>query len=195
MLDMDFAEGEEVDDDDDGPLFPVVDIEVQNELMTMDVMERLPAIDELMAQATGEALPADEIAEIGEDAMEAGQPEWFKCDTHNLRIIKAITLEGMGQSIDALPIWEECIAFTETKLPPNDESSVVMHVQAALCAHHAGNTEAAKAHAAASLRRHDILFGGGTPCFRRRYERELKMALRPSSNAVADADTLWPTSP
>jgi hypothetical protein len=144
-----------------------------------------------MDQAMGESLPSDEIPET-EDAMEVVQPEWFQCDAHNLRIIKAITLEGMGQSKEALPIWEECIAFKETKLPPNDESVVVMRVQAALCAQHAGNEEAAKTHAAAAIQTHNILFGGGISRFRRRYERELKMALRPSSDVTADTDALWP---
>lgn len=198
MLDMDFSEEQEsvaaIDTEEDGPLFPVVDSEVQNELMTMDVVERLGAIEELMGQATGESLPADEIAEADEDTMEVGQPEWFQCDAHNLRIIKAITLEGMGQSSEALPIWEECVSFTERKLPPNDESSIVMHVQAALCAQHAGNIEEAKKHAAAALEGHNLIFGGGISRFRRRYERELKMALRPGANMVADADVLWPLS-
>ena len=196
MLDMDFSEEVDVDanvdEDEDGPLFPVVDAEVQNELMTMNVIERLDAIQELMNQATGESLPADEIAAIGEEAMEVGQPGWFQCDVHNLRIIKAITLEGMAQSKEALAIWEDCVAFTEANLPPNDECSVVMHVQAALCAHHSGNAQAAKAHAAAALERHNIVFGGGVSRFRRRYERELKMALRPKGDVVADADALWP---
>jgi hypothetical protein len=195
MLDMDFSEEQDtiqVENEQEGPLFPVVDSEVQNELMTMDVMERLAAIEELMQQATGESLPQDEIAEAGEDSMEVGQPEWFQCDAHNLRIIKAITLEGMGQSKEALPIWEQCVSFTETKLPPNDESSVVMHVQAALCAQHAGDIEVAKAHAAAALETHNTMFGGGMTRFRRRYERELKMALRPSADVMADTNALWP---
>ena len=192
MLDMDFSEESRLIMDDDGPLLPVVDSEVQNELMFMDVTERLTAIQELMDQATGQALPTDEAPDADEDGMEAGQPEWFQCDAHNLRIIKAITLEGMGQSKEALPIWEECVAFTETKLPPNDESSIVMHVQAALCAQHAGDYEAAKGHAAAALGAHNVIFGGGMPRFRRRFERELKMALRPNADVTTDADTLWP---
>ena len=198
MLDMDFSEEQKSTleaADENGPLLPVVDSEVQNELMTMDPFERLTAIQELMEQATGESLPSDEIQDAQEDAMEVGQPEWFQCDAHNLRIIKAITLEGMGQSKEALPIWEECVAFTETKLPPNDESVAVMHVQAALCAQHAGNQEAAKAHAAAAIQTHNLVFGGGIPRFRRRYERELKMALRPNSDVTDDADTLWPVMP
>lgn len=199
MLDMDFSEEVDVgstnnfdDDDDDGPLFPVVDAQVQNELMTMNVMERLDAIQELMSQATGESLPEDEIAAIGEDAMQVGQPGWFQCDVQNLRIIKAITLEGMAQSKEALAIWQECVAFAEEKLPPNDECSVVMHVQAALCAHHSGNAQAAKAHAIAAIERHNVVFGGGISRFRRRYERELKMAIRPKADVAADADALWP---
>ena len=193
MLDMDFADGEgEGDDEEDGPLFPVVDNEVQNELMALDPFERLTAIQELTEQATGESPPADEV---DTDAMEiSGGPGWFQCDAHNLRIIKAITLDGLAQSNEALKVWEECVSFAETMLPPNDESVVVMRVQAALCAKNAGNLEAAKSHAAAALKVHNLIFGGGVARFRRRYERELKLALRPNSDVTADANMLWPMS-
>ena len=84
MLTLDFQEEEDSkrinvnkdnnDDDDGGPDSPVVDSDVQNELMAMDPFSRLEAIDELMQQAAGEALPEgernnDDAAE--EDQMEA----------------------------------------------------------------------------------------------------------------------------
>ena len=191
MLDMDFTEGEQIEEEDDGPQFPVVDNEVQNELMMINPLERLGAIKELMDQATGEAPPAEEIQE-GEDAMEVNQTRWFQCDAHNLRIIEAITLDSLGRSIEALKAWEECVVFTETLLPPNDESSVVMRVQAALCARRAGNATTANAHAVVAVQTHNVIFGGGISRFRRRYQRELMMNLRPGSDVMADADALWP---
>jgi hypothetical protein len=191
MIDMDFTEGEESEEEEDGSLFPVVDSEVQNELMAMNPLERLGAIKGLMEQATGESRPSEEMQE-DQDATEVTGPGWFQCDAHNLRIIEAITLDGLGQSEEALKVWEQCVAFTETLLAPNDESSVVMRVQAALCAKHAENAAAASAHAAAAIQTHNLIFGGGISRFRRRYERELKMKLRPDSDATADADALWP---
>jgi hypothetical protein len=191
MIDMDFTEGQESEEEEDGPLFPVVDSEVQNELMAMNPLERLVVIKGLMKQATGES-PHDEEIQADQDAMEVNEPAWFQCDAHNLRVIEAITLDGLGQPEEALKIWEQCVAFTETMLPPNDESSVVMRVQAALCAKHAGNTAAANAHAAATILTHNLIFGGGISRFRRRYERELQMKLRPDTDAMTDADALWP---
>jgi hypothetical protein len=190
----------------DGPTEPVVDSDVQNELMTMNPLERLAAIDELMQQALGEKLPRDEQGEqeVGDDtklAMEAS-PEsgWFQCDVHNLRILKAITLDSVGQTEEALRLWEESIKFVETRLPVNDESGPVLRAQAALCAAHAGEDEIARRHAEAALRTHDLLFGGGVSLFRRRLDADLKLALRPVSdnNAIdgdaSQIDILWPLS-
>ena len=86
------------EDDDEGPSYPVVDIDVQNELMTMNPFERLEAIDELIQQAVGEALPDSEDIEGEDDRMDAHGSAWFECDLQNLRILKAITLESSGQS-------------------------------------------------------------------------------------------------
>jgi hypothetical protein len=147
-----------------------------------------------MDQATGEALPEEEVEGDGDDgdAMGVTHPGWFKCDAQNLRIIKAITLDGLGQSKEAFQVWEECIVFAERMLPPNDESLVVMQVQAALCAWHGGDERVARAHAMAAVKTHKVIFGGDISRFRRRYRNELKLALRPGSNVVADADALWP---
>ena len=186
MLGRDFEEAGGDGTEDDGPDLPVVDDEVQNELMALDPMQRLEDLKQLMAQAKGEQ-PATEM-----DDEEAENLGWFQCDVQNLRIIQAITLDGLGQAKEALPIWEECVSFTELALPPNDEASVVMRVQAALCAQYAGEFERAQTHAAKALETHNIMFGGGMARFRRRYDKELKLALRPDSNE-AGPDKLWPS--
>jgi len=131
---------------------------------------------------------------------------WFQCDAHNLRILKAITLDGLGQTEAALQLWEESIAFVEQKLPPLDENSVVLRVQAALCAHHRGaNDEAmmgrAKEHARIALETHHLLFGGGVARFRRRFRHDLELRLRPAAAGAAETsgssavDFLWPFDP
>ena len=201
MLQMDFDEDGQYEDaageEEDGPAMPVVDAEVQNELMGISVFERLDAIDELLLQAQGLSNPEDSDAMEDEDtdAMETPGPGWFNIDIQNLQIIKAITLEGLGQSKEALELWTECVNFTESKLPPIDESSVAMQVQAALCSLHIGETEKAKMHAQKALYVHDKLFGGGVRRLRRRYQNDFKLSIRPASkqNSGPDpVDVLWP---
>lgn len=207
MLSMDFVD---TDDDsasavgdvvprlqDQGPDQPVVDSDVQNELMAMEPFQRLTSIDELMMQAAGEKLPGDaEEHLVIEGAMDVtGGVPWFQCDIHNLRILKAVTLDGLGQTADALKLWQESATFVEQKLPPLDESAVVLHAQAALCAWHAGVEDVARTHAAAALRTHSLLFGGGVTRFRRRLAGDLRLSLRPTATALGDtlpADILWP---
>jgi hypothetical protein len=186
MLGRDFEETGGDGTEDDGPDLPVVDDEVQNELMALDPMQRLEDLKQLMAQAKGEQ-PATEM----DDDDEVENLGWFKCDVQNLSIIQAITLDGLGQAKEALPIWEECVSFTEHALPPNDEASVVMAVQAALCAQHAGEFEKAQTYATKALETHNIMFGGGMTRFRRRYDKELRLALRPDTNEVGP-NMLWP---
>jgi SET domain len=195
MLNMDFAEpSTQIDDDkiqpsqqqDNGPEIPVIDFDVQNELMKMDPMERLTAIDSLLQQALGQA-----VAEEEEDAMEPAP--WFQCDVQNLRILKALTLDSLGRMPEALSIWELCVKFTETHLPPNDEATVVLHVQAALCALQAGENDVARDHADRALQIHHIIFGGGVTRFRRRYQKEFQLDLRPNFYG-GGPDTLWPSS-
>jgi len=187
------------EDDDDGPLYPVVDKDVQNELMTMNPFERLEAIDQLMQQAVGEPLPnvKDVDVEVEEDIdrVDTHGTTWFECDLQNLRILKAITLDSSGQSEKALEIWEECVRFTEAKMPPNDENSIVMRVQAALCAMHLKKESLARHHASVALQRHSLLFGGGVRRFRRRYRQEFRLNLRPSNgeNGMPSfEEMLWP---
>jgi hypothetical protein len=194
MLTLDFKENEDSGPDhQEGPEFPVIDSEVQNELMTMVPYERLESIEQLIQQAAGEALPEGEQLEV--DDMDAGAGPWYECDLHNLRILKAITLDGIGQSQQALPVWEECVQFTETKMPPNDESSVVLHVQAALCSWHNKEEDRARQHAMFALNVHNLLFGGGVSRFRRRYRKEFCLSLRPNSSddsGPSVEDILWP---
>jgi hypothetical protein len=209
MLTLDFKEDEDTnlivldvdgdgDDNDDGPTYPVVDVDVQNELMAMNPFERLDAIDELMQQAAGEALPKDEVIEVEDDndQMDAHGSAWFECDLQNLRILKAITLEASGQCESALQIWDECIKFTEYKMPPNDENSIVMRVQAAICSMHLKKETLARQHAFIALQRHDLVFGGGVRRFRRRYRQELRLNLRPNSSGENSDQSfervLWP---
>jgi hypothetical protein len=206
MLHLDFEDHGENETtanalEDDGPDLPVVDSEVQNELMEMSSFERLNAIEELLQQAQGTPSPEEAMENDDEDGDAMMEPSseagWFQCDIQNLRILKAITLDGMGQTSDARTIWEECVDFTESQLPPLDESSVVMRVQAALCSLHLGEADRAKEHAQKALQTHNKLFGGGTARLRRRYEKDFQLSLRPAGGPIvpsdaAAVDLLWP---
>ena len=199
MLTLDFKEDEDpnhfmAEEDNEGPSYPVVDSDVQNELMAMNPFERLDAINELIQQAVGESLPDGEdgdIDDVENDRMDAQGSSWFECDLQNLRILKAITLETSGQSEKALQIWEECVQFTETKMPPNDENSIVMRVQAALCSLNLNKDMLAQQHAAVALQRHNLIFGGGVRRFRRRYRQDFRLNLRPNIGSEVE-EKLWP---
>jgi hypothetical protein len=202
MLRMDFQDGGEeysqrrqVDvEEQEGPDMPVVDTDVQNELMGMNPLERIDAIDELLQQALGEKGPSSETMELSD------RPGWFQCDVHNLRILKAITLDAMGQSVKALELWEQAVLFTETSLPPADESGIMIRTQAALSALQTGDWHRAKEHAEIALRTHDLVFGGGVRFFQRRYRHDFALKLRPApSGAAAELvqgkapfELLWP---
>jgi len=203
MLNMDFTEpendatAEEVhNEDEDGPDMPVVDTDVQNELMQMDPMERLHAIETLTKQALGEGLPIEDGE--GEPPMEGDgevmdetthDAPWFECDVQNLRILKALTLDSLGRLEEAFSNWKESVTFCRSKLPPNDEALTVMLVQAALCAsQQPKHQDEARRLAAEALQVHSILFGGGVQRFRRRYKREFQLALRPTYTSYE----LWP---
>ncbi|KAL3934850.1 MAG: hypothetical protein SGBAC_009518 [Bacillariaceae sp.] len=190
MLRMDFKEPDDGSGsaDEDGPQFPVVDSDVQMELMEMIPFQRMDAIGELMQQATGEALPEGERS--AEDGMDACGSAWFQCDIQNLRILKAITLESLGQSTNALSLWEECIQFADTSMPPNDESAIVVRVQAALCSWDVKDEDRARKHAATALNVHNLMFGGGVSRFRRRYMKEFCLNLRKNKDSAEKL--LWP---
>jgi len=182
------------DDDGNAPMMPVVDAEVQQELMEMVPEERLEAIDELLAQAEGKRkAPEDQDEVMGghgddndhddDDDHDDDAAGWFQCDAHQLRILQALTLDGLGRHGEAYPVWERCVAFVDARLPPLDETGVALRVQAALCAWARGTDDAdgrvARSHAQRAMKDHDALFGGGPERFRRRYRRELELNLRP----------------
>ena len=81
-------------------------------------------------------------------------------------------------------------------MPPNDENSIVMRVQAAICSMHLKNETLARQHASIALQRHDLVFGGGVRRFRRRYRQELRLNLRPNSSGEYKDQSfegvLWP---
>jgi hypothetical protein len=165
----------------------------------MDPFERLSAIDELMKQALGTKPPQDSEENSHDqnkgDSMQTPEEfsAWFQCDVHNLRILKAITLDSMGKTTEALKLWEESVDFAESKLPPADESAVVLHAQAALCALHADHEAVARQHASKALETHQLLFGGSVARFRRRLDRDLRLPLRPASSLThSPVDELWP---
>eukprot|EP00977_Amphora_coffeiformis_P027251 scaffold34597_cov177-Amphora_coffeaeformis.AAC.19 len=200
MLSMNFNDAGDDEDADppnqeeEGPQYPVVDPDLQNELMGMDPFERLKSIDQLMGQATGSNPPSEEMPQDdddNDDVMETSGVGWFQCDVQNLRILRAITLEGLGQTKEALEAWEECVQFAETKLPPLDENSVVLRVQAALCAYNGGDQAKAKQHAQSAIHTHNLVFGGGVARFRRRLQTDFQLKFRPQmpNDPVAE---LWP---
>lgn len=186
MLGRDFGESEGDSTDYDILDLPVIDDEIQNELMAVHPIQRLEDLEQLMAQATGK----NTVGAMDDDGDSLG---WFQCDVQNLRIIHAVTLDALGRSTQALPVWDECVSFTERSLPPNDEASVVMRVQAALCALHSGDMARAHTHAAKALETHNLIFGGGVARFLRRYKTEFKLALRPETADNAP-NVLWPSS-
>ena len=206
---MDFAdaleEDDDDDDDDDSPEYPVVDDDVQNELMGMDPLERLSAIEELLRQARGEQslVETDDVGEAQEDGMEEPTKRaetWYHCDVQNLRILQAITLDGLGKTKEAFALWKASVEFVHEYLPPNDEALVPVAIQAALCALHGGDT-AATAHqfAAQALATHTTMFGNSTTraggqvqWFRQRLHGDLHLTLRPAQQTAAAVDILWP---
>ncbi|CAB9511492.1 SET [Seminavis robusta] len=226
LLQMDFQEDTakanntddaQENDEENGPDAPVVDSELQNELMETNAFERLDTIEQLLLQAKGMPPPDDDENDdddnnnnndkamvVSEDEEEeSGGGCWFQCDIQNLNILKAITLDGLGQTTKALQVWEECVEFAESKLPPLDESSVVVRVQAALCALHLGDTKTAQQHANKALETHDKLFlGGGAARLRRRFRKDLELCLRKPNGKQQQqqspkqvADILWPIAP
>ena len=220
MLSMNFQDIDDDRDDQvepdspqsekDGPEMPVVDSDVQNELMTMNALERLSSIDELLVQALGEKDPSSgednpsSTADDMETSPTLAGSGWFQCDVQNLRILKAITLEGLGQFQQALQLWEEAIHFCDSKLPPLDENGIVVRIQAALTSWYLGDVTRAQNHAAVAIQTHNLLFGnGGVTLFRVRFGPDLRLPIRPeldnrgmtngrSNDAVA---SLWPYTP
>ena len=217
LLDMDFVddvdvnegeevdiviEGDEEDDDEDtddyGSGAPVINAEVQEEIMAMAPLERLVEIQDLLKQAIqyettraqSPCLPKE--GQEDDTLVEEDTIAWFKCDQHQLRVLLALTYDSMGQLSKAFPQWTQCVSFTSTHLPPLDENSIVMQVQAALCALAMDRFEDAKRYAVEALDIHSKVFGCGVELFRKRYGREVQLQLRPKGNGTADLDKLWP---
>ncbi|KAL7534340.1 hypothetical protein ACHAXR_005800 [Thalassiosira sp. AJA248-18] len=183
LLDMDF----ELEDDDDaadgrpnkkqkvakmpskergGTIhYPLIDTEMQSELMATPPMERLDLINELLDQK-------------GVDPVQD-----YRCDKYQLHILMAITLDGLGKSREALPEWEMAIDFAVNTFPPLDETTVALLVQAALCALKDDRVKA-KHHAGEALKMHNSLFGGGKERLLKRYEKELACPMRPIPKAT-----------
>lgn len=193
LISMDFTDlptGESFDGDvdmEDGPILPVVDSDVQNELMGMNPLDRITSIDELLSQATGQKGAEDELEIDGES-----HPRWYECDIQNLRILKAITLESLGKYSEALILWKDSAEFVEKMMPPLDENSVVIYSQIALCAHQCNMMELATEAAKTALTVHDTVFSGGVSFFRRRMRADLRLSFRVNHDIDTVIDKLWP---
>ena len=201
LLDMDFDLEDNDGDDEEGErpskkqkkeddneeeeevvYHPVVDSEFQSELMATPPTQRLDLINELLSEKV------DSLQE-------------FKSDRYQLHILKAITLEQLGRSNkhrgdkklsleNALEEWVKAISFATKTFPPLDETTISLHVQAALCASvnshgdwqklamrtkglRVGDFARARHHANKAIEMHDALFGGGTYRFKKRYLEDL----------------------
>lgn len=142
-----------------GVCYPVIDAEMQSELMSTPATERLELVDELLSQSV--------------------DPEQdYQCDKYQLRILKAITLDGLGRYEEAMAEWESALDFAVTKFPPLDESIIALRVQAALSARCCRQTIKAKTHSQEALRMHNALFGGDRRRFLKRYDKELSSPLK-----------------
>mmetsp|Transcript_14094 Transcript_14094/g.30116 ORF Transcript_14094/g.30116 Transcript_14094/m.30116 type:complete len:570 (-) Transcript_14094:77-1786(-) len=153
--------------DEDEFIQPMICAEVQRELMGAPATERLELINDLLDQK------ADSVRD-------------YKCDKFQLHILKAITLDGLGKSRQALLDWETAVEFATKNFPPLDETTIALRVQAAMCALNTGGKDAvnAKRHANEALKMHNSLFGGGNARFHKRYEKEFSCAMRPIPQAT-----------
>jgi len=200
LLDMDFElQDDDGDDEEERPskkqkkeddnmeeeesiCHPVIDSEMQSELMATPPNQRLEHINELLSEKV------DPLQE-------------FKSDRYQLHILKAITLEQLGRSNkhrgdkklgleNALDEWVKAIGFATKTFPPLDETTISLHVQAALCASvnshgdwqklamrtkglRVGDFARARHHTNKAIEMHDALFGGGTYRFKKRYLEDL----------------------
>ena len=203
LLEMDFDDnddndvkmddiGNDDDDEDDGDEDemegPVINLDIQDELMSMHPLNRLDEINRLLRQSIGSPNKDDILDE------EENELVWYQCDTHRLRTILALTLDSLGQSSKALVEWKKCVEFTQRNLPPADEAGIALCVQTALCAHVCGEEGMAREYAKIALENHDLIFGGGVEFFQRRYMHEMKLTLRQGKKALVGKEafeTLW----
>ena len=114
---------------------PLIDVEMQNELMATPALDRLEMITDLLD-------PNQPLNPNHDD---------YQSDKYNLRILHAITLENLARSKDALEEWLECLRFCIANYPPIDETTVVIHVRIALCAYSCNEMTIATKHAADAL--------------------------------------------
>jgi len=196
-------EEEEEDEIPKGPVLPVVDVDVQEDLMSMPPLDRLDAIAQLKKRALGEWTQEDNDDD-DDDSYEKDNEEedgpWFRCDVQQLQTLESLTLDKLGRFQEALASWQKCIQFVDDFLPPLDENGIALRVQAAISATACNDLETAKQLAKRALDDHHLLFGGGgVKRFRLRYEREMELSrtLRPSHLPLVlygrDAlDALWP---
>lgn len=187
LLDMDFEENcEGSSKEESNKTFPVVDVDMQDDLMSIHPLERLHEIKELLKEACSDETTLDEEGEA---------ISFFRADEHQLRILLALTYESLGQHSYASEEWEKCIYFATKHLPPNDENCISLLVQGALSAQATSNWKAVKEYSKKATDIHDLLFGGGVTFFRQRYENEIKLQLRPTSKKVlsgeAAFDLIW----
>ena len=167
---------------------PVINLDVQDELMNMHPLNRLDEINSLLRQSIGSP-NEDDIQDEEENEL-----VWYQCDTHRLRTILALTLDSLGQSTKALEEWKKCVDFVQKRLPPADEAGIALCVQTALSAYACGEEGIASEYAKMALENHDLIYGGGLDFFKRRYIHEMKLTLRQGRKALIgnDAfDTLW----
>jgi hypothetical protein len=197
MLDMDFSDGCSCNDndeaaqhkskrqrmadevDDEIPL-PLIDIDMQNELMAIAPPDRLETIKDMLD-------PQQPLNPNGD----------FRSDIYNLRILQAVTLENLGtkqRTKEALEEWKWCLQFCSENFPPIDETTVAIHVRAALCAHSCKEMKVAKLHAKEAVKMHDLLFGDSVRRFRKRYKHELLLKMGKSDDSDGDLmiQELWP---
>ena len=150
---------------------PMIDAEVQNEIMSTQPFERLELILDLL------------------NNPEQVEPEQdFQCDKYTLHSLHAITLDQLGKSTEALTEWLTCIEFAKTNFPAIDENTMNLHVQAALCAKQAKKLDIATIQANKALKIHDKLWGGGKDRFLKRYKDDFSKPLRPISKKQMTLD-------
>jgi tetratricopeptide (TPR) repeat protein len=181
------------DDEDNGP---VVDVELQNELMDINPLDRVGEIQSLLDQASNYINQGKGSVNNDDNNDECEDIAWYKCDVHQLKMLLALTFDSLGQFSKALCLWEQCIEFIDTNFPPGDENGIPVRVQAALCAAASGDSTKAKEYAIQALNQHALIFGGGVALFRRRYAKELELKLRPKTSRCLSGqealDQLWP---
>jgi hypothetical protein len=194
LLDMDFDEETSVHEETIDPKknkleskkeFPIIDVDTQDDLMSLDPLERLHEINDLLKEVTKGTLIHE-----GENG-EKKEVSFFKCDEHQLRILLALTYESLGSPTKAIEEWKKCIQFVDTNFPPHDENGISLKVQAALCSFFLDDLIAAKLLAKNALESHNLLFGGGVQFFLKRYSNEFNLHLRPQSASTA-INFLWP---